>query len=198
MALLWKRGDSKLVISFISDFNCFNIRIDVNGVQRRTKKEFVARVYLPSLGWLVIRKGNNMEGLVDWLCHVKIRYYVVTIELIAFRDFWEWNSSDSSGSQGQRNTKLPEKTVATWTLNMWVGWSVVHKHSFHLLSAGQFHVQITASHFCLRVQRQDVAQFGSGSESPSHTCDGTSVPCSHLLPLKFTERLVRNWKFHLI
>lgn len=65
MALLWKRGDSKLVISFISDFNCFNIRIDVNGVQRRTKKEFVARVYLPSLGWLVIRKGNNMEGLVD-------------------------------------------------------------------------------------------------------------------------------------
>lgn len=35
---------------------CFNIRIDVNDVQRRTKKEFVARVYLPSLGWLVIRK----------------------------------------------------------------------------------------------------------------------------------------------
>lgn len=42
---------------------------------------------LPSLGWLVIRKGNNMELLVDWLCHVKIRYFVVTPELIAFGVF---------------------------------------------------------------------------------------------------------------
>lgn len=35
---------------------CFNIRTDRNDVQRRTKQEFVARVYLPSLGCLIIRK----------------------------------------------------------------------------------------------------------------------------------------------
>lgn len=57
----------------------------------------MVRVYLSSLGWFVIRKGNNMEGLVDWLCYVKIRYYVVIIELIVFRDFWKWNLSDSFG-----------------------------------------------------------------------------------------------------
>lgn len=43
-------------------------------------------MYLPSLGWLIIRKGNNMEVLVD-LCHVKIGYYVFTAELLASKNF---------------------------------------------------------------------------------------------------------------
>lgn len=55
--IIFFKGDFKLVIFFsFLILNCFRIRIDVNDVQRRTKKEFVARVYLPSLGWIVIRK----------------------------------------------------------------------------------------------------------------------------------------------
>lgn len=59
-----------MTISSISDFNGFEIRIDINGVQRRMEK--AARVYLPSLGWLVTRNGNNVEVLVDLLRHVKL------------------------------------------------------------------------------------------------------------------------------
>lgn len=60
---------------------CFNIRTDRNDVQRRTKQEFVARVYLPSLGCLIIRKENNAEVLDLLTMPCKNWYYVVTTEL---------------------------------------------------------------------------------------------------------------------
>ena len=96
MALLSKTKTSlfgeeilkKLVISSISDFNLFQHQdwckwCTENDEEKSLWQEFNRL----SLGWFELRKENNREILVEWLCHVKIRYYMVAPELINSRDF---------------------------------------------------------------------------------------------------------------
>lgn len=61
---------------------CFNIRIDVNDVQRRPEKGVCGKSYLPSLDWRVIRKENNIKALDLLMLPCKNGNYVVTPELV--------------------------------------------------------------------------------------------------------------------